>query len=70
MLVHQITGFVARRIVCWSKKGDILKQGDKFGLIKFGSCTEIILPYDADILVKKGDIVRGGITVIGVIKNE
>jgi phosphatidylserine decarboxylase len=67
-LVHQITGFVARRIVCWSKKGDLLKQGDKFGLIKFGSCTEIIVPYDVDILVKKGDIVRGGVTVIGVIK--
>lgn len=68
VLVHQITGFVARRIVCWSKKGDILNQGDKFGLIKFGSCTEIIVPYGVDIMVKKNDIVRGGITIIGVIK--
>lgn len=68
VLVHQITGFVARRIVCWSKKGDVLKQGDKFGLIKFGSCTEIIVPDNVDILVKKGDTVKGGITVIGVIK--
>lgn len=68
VLVHQITGFVARRIVCWSKKGDILNQGNKFGLIKFGSCTEIIVPFDVDIKVKVGDIVRGGITIIGVIK--
>lgn len=68
VLVHQITGFVARRIVCWSKKGDMLNQGDKFGLIKFGSCTEIIVPFDVDIKVKAGDIVRGGITIIGVIK--
>lgn len=68
VLVHQITGFVARRIVCWSKKGDILTQGNKFGLIKFGSCTEIIVPFDVDIKVKVGDIVRGGITIIGVIK--
>ena len=68
VLVHQITGFVARRIVCWSKKGDMLNQGDKFGLIKFGSCTEIIVPYGVDIMVKKDDIVRGGITIIGVIK--
>lgn len=68
VLVHQITGFVARRIVCWSKLGDDLKQGEKFGLIKFGSCTEIIVPYDVEIKVKKGDIVRGGITIVGVTK--
>ncbi|TDT60890.1 phosphatidylserine decarboxylase family protein [Fonticella tunisiensis] len=67
-LVHQITGFVARRIVCWSKKGDVLKQGERFGLIKFGSCTELIVPDNVEIKVKKGDVVRGGITVIGVVK--
>ncbi|EYE89056.1 phosphatidylserine decarboxylase [Fervidicella metallireducens AeB] len=68
VLVHQITGIVARRIVCWSKKGDFLKQGERFGLIKFGSCTEILVPSDVEIKVKKGDIVRGGITILGVIK--
>lgn len=67
-LVHQITGLVARRIVCWSKKGDLLEQGERFGLIKFGSCTELIVPEDVEIRVKKGDVVRGGITVIGVVK--
>jgi phosphatidylserine decarboxylase len=68
VLVHQLTGLVARRIVCWSKENDTLKQGERFGLIKFGSCTEIIMPCNVDIKVKKCDVVRGGITVIGVIK--
>jgi phosphatidylserine decarboxylase len=68
VIIHQITGILARRIVCWSQKGDTLEQGEKFGLIKFGSCTEIIVPYDVEVQVQKGDIVRGGITVIGVIK--
>jgi phosphatidylserine decarboxylase len=68
VLVHQLTGLVARRIVCWSKENDTLKQGERFGLIKFGSCTEIIMPYNVEIKIKKSDVVRGGITVIGVIK--
>jgi phosphatidylserine decarboxylase len=70
VLVHQITGLVARRIVSWVKKGDMINQGDKFGLIKFGSCTEIIMPENVEIKIKKGDVVRGGITIIGVVKNE
>lgn len=69
VIVHQITGLVARRIVCWSKQGDILKQGERFGLIKFGSCTELIFPVNTEVKVKKGDVVRGGITIIGVVKN-
>ncbi|MEG2539014.1 MAG: phosphatidylserine decarboxylase family protein [Clostridium sp.] len=69
-MVHQITGLIARRIVCYNKEGDKLKQGDKFGLIKFGSCTELVVPENVDIKVKKGDVVRGGITILGVINNE
>ncbi|KRQ87991.1 Phosphatidylserine decarboxylase proenzyme [Caloramator mitchellensis] len=68
VLVHQITGFVARRIVCWSNVNDNLEQGERFGLIKFGSCTEIIMPLNTEIKVKKGDTVKGGLTIIGVIK--
>jgi phosphatidylserine decarboxylase len=67
ILVHQITGFVARRIVCWVKKGDSLKFGERFGLIKFGSCTEIVLPLNVEIKVKPGDKVKGSKTIIGVI---
>lgn len=67
VLVHQITGLIARRIVCWSKQGDRLDLGERFGLIKFGSCTEIIVPANVDIKVKVGDKVKGAKTVIGVI---
>lgn len=65
ILVHQITGFVARRIVWWVKPGDSLKRGERFGLIRFGSCTEIVVPVGTVILVKPGQKVRGGITIIG-----
>lgn len=67
VLVHQITGFIARRIVCWVKEGDNVVKGQRFGLIKFGSCTEIIVPLNVDVQVKPGDKVRGGKTIIGVI---
>lgn len=67
VLVHQITGFIARRIICWVKEGDSLKIGDRFGLIKFGSCTEIVVPTNVEIKVKPGDKVKGAITIIGVI---
>ncbi len=65
VLVVQITGFIARRIVCWVKEGEVLGQGERFGLIKFGSCTEVYLPKGSHILVQKGQKVRGGETVIG-----
>lgn len=67
VLVHQITGLVARRIVCWVKKGDKLKSGERYGLIKFGSCTEIVVPMNVSISVKPGDKVKGAKTVIGVV---
>lgn len=65
IMVTQVTGFIARRIVCWVKVGDNLNQGDLFGLIKFGSCTEIFLPPEVDIKVVKGDKVVGGESIIG-----
>ncbi len=60
----QIAGILARRIVCWPKAGDNLTRGQKFGLIKFSSRTDILMPADAEILVSVGDRVRGGETVI------
>ncbi|BBB93059.1 MAG TPA: phosphatidylserine decarboxylase family protein [Methylomusa anaerophila] len=65
VLVTQIAGILARRIVSWVTLGSILKRGERYGLIKFGSCTELIVPKNVDILVKKGDRVKGGKTVIG-----
>lgn len=60
----QIAGILARRIVCWPKEGDILERGQRFGLIKFGSRTDIKMPADCDIAVRIGDRVRGGETII------
>lgn len=61
----QIAGILARRIVCWSKEGDNLERGQKFGLIKFSSRTDILMPAEVELMVRVGDKVRGGETVIG-----
>ncbi|MEN6413687.1 MAG: phosphatidylserine decarboxylase family protein [Veillonellales bacterium] len=65
VLVIQIAGILARRIVSWVTLGSVLQQGQRYGMIKFGSCTEVIMPKAVEILVKKGDKVKGGETVIG-----
>ena len=67
-VVRQLTGLIARRIVGWSKVGDVLKKGDRFGMIRFGSRTEVYLPLDAEVLVKVGDRVTGGISVIARLR--
>jgi phosphatidylserine decarboxylase len=64
IVVRQLTGAIARRIVAWAKVGDDLKRGQRFGMIRFGSRTEVYLPLDAEILVKVGDHVKGGASVI------
>lgn len=63
----QIAGVIARRIVFWKKIGDTLSAGERIGLIKFGSRTDIFLPPEVQIVVKKGDRVIGGKTIIGKI---
>ncbi|MDD4601185.1 Phosphatidylserine decarboxylase proenzyme [bioreactor metagenome] len=65
VLVTQIAGLIARRIVSWVTLGSVLTKGERYGMIKFASCTEIIMPKTVDVLVKKGDRVKGGETVIG-----
>lgn len=64
----QIAGIVARRIVCWAKNGDNLELGQRFGLIKFSSRTDLLMPSDVEVLVKPGDRVVGGETVIAQVK--
>ena len=66
----QIVGILARRIVCWTKPGDNLKLGDKFGLIKFGSRTDLLMPKTVEVLVKIGDRVVGGETVIARLNGD
>lgn len=66
--VTQIAGILARRIVSWVTLDDNMSKGQVYGLIKFGSCTELVVPRNVDVLVKKGDKVRGGESVLGRIK--
>ena len=64
IVVRQLTGAIARRIVAWSDVGDEVVKGDRFGMIRFGSRTEVYLPLAANVLVKVGDHVAGGSTII------
>ncbi len=64
ILVVQVTGMVARRLVCWVRPGDYLQGGERFGLIRFGSCTELYLPLGTEIKVAPGQKVRGGESLI------
>lgn len=70
ILVVQIAGKVARRIVTWIKTGDLVEPGMPIGMIKFGSGTELYLPTDVIINVKEGDRVRGGETVLGEFQRD
>lgn len=65
VVCKQIAGVLARRIVCWKKPGDRLELGERFGLIKFGSRTDLVMPPEVEVLVSPGERVRGGVTVIG-----
>jgi phosphatidylserine decarboxylase len=67
VVCKQIAGILARRIVVWKRAGDYLGLGEPFGMIKFSSRTDILLPANVRVTVKEGDRVRGGITVIGRI---
>ena len=62
--IRQIAGLIARRVVTRVKKGDVLKHGDKLGIIRFGSRVDVFLPVVFEPLIVKGDHVRGGETVI------
>ena len=63
--LRQIAGKIARRVVCKCNKGDKLKIGERIGMIRFGSRTDLFLPMNAEISVKIGDMVKAGITIIG-----
>jgi len=63
----QIAGILARRIVCWNKEGDDLELGQKYGLIKFSSRTDLLMPTEVELKVAIGDRVVGGVTVIAVL---
>ncbi|WP_341657013.1 phosphatidylserine decarboxylase family protein [Blattabacterium cuenoti] len=67
ILFRQIAGFLARRITIYARKNSMVKKGDEFGFIKFGSRVDVFLPLNSIILVKKGEKVTGGETKISII---
>ncbi|MBI4211079.1 MAG: phosphatidylserine decarboxylase family protein [Deltaproteobacteria bacterium] len=65
VVMSQVAGLVARRIVCYLKEGDDIARGDRLGLIRFGSRVDLFLPANAVIDVKAGDCLKGGASIIG-----
>lgn len=72
MVVRQITGAIARRIVCWVAPGDDLARGERFGMIKLGSRTELLIPVEntLSIEVKLGDTIYAGKTIMAVYRAQ
>ena len=68
VLVKQVAGIMARRIVCWVKSGQNLQAGDRIGVIKFGSRVDLFLPLGSEATVQVGDCTRAGITVVALWK--
>jgi phosphatidylserine decarboxylase len=68
VLVRQIAGFLARRIICRTKPGERLARGERFGLIRFGSRCDVYVPVDAEVLVKPNEAVKGGLTTIALMR--
>jgi phosphatidylserine decarboxylase len=67
IVARQIVGILARRVVTRLKTGATVRAGDRYGIMKFGSRLDVFMPLNAEILVKVGDVVRGGETVIAVL---
>jgi phosphatidylserine decarboxylase len=67
IVYKQIAGWIARRVVAWKKAGDVVARGERIGLVRFGSRGDLWLPEGAEILVKVGENVKGGSTVLARI---
>ncbi len=65
VVVKQIAGLIARRVICWKQPGSRMERGELIGLIRFGSRVDILLPREVRVLVKVGDRVKGGSSIIG-----
>jgi phosphatidylserine decarboxylase len=68
VVLKQIAGIIARRIVCKLKQGDLVKAGDRFGMVKFGSRLDLFLPENVQIKVKLNHKVKAGETIIGIFQ--
>jgi phosphatidylserine decarboxylase len=70
VIVRQVAGFIARRVVCKPKVGDTLKKGERYGIIKFSSRLDVYMPTYTEIKVALGEKVKAGETIIGEIKRS
>lgn len=70
ILIKQIAGLIARRIVCWAHEGDTYSRGQRYGLIRFGSRVDLLVPENTRLAVAVGDRVRGGASVIGHLQED
>ncbi|HLG14021.1 MAG TPA: phosphatidylserine decarboxylase [Blastocatellia bacterium] len=70
IVVRQIAGVLARRVVFWKKKGDRIRIGERVGLMKFSSRMDVVMPAGVEVLARRGDRVVGGVTVIGRFRAE
>jgi phosphatidylserine decarboxylase len=70
VLVRQVAGFIARRAVCRKRVGDVLRRGERYGVIKFSSRVDVYLPKDVEINVRINDSVKAGETVIADLKRQ
>jgi phosphatidylserine decarboxylase len=64
MVFKQIAGLIARRVVSWKQEGERVARGERIGLVRFGSRVDVWLPKDAEILVKLGENVKGGSSLL------
>ena len=69
ILVRQIAGLIARRIVTYSKPGDVAKQGERMGIIRFGSRVDVFIPTNSVLRAKLGDITTAGVTVLAGLRD-
>ena len=65
VVVKQIAGLIARRVICWKRPGQKLARGELFGLIRFGSRVDVLLPSLVKVTVRVGDRVKGGCSILG-----
>jgi phosphatidylserine decarboxylase len=65
LVFKQIAGAIARRVLCWKRRGETVARGERVGLIRFGSRVDIWLPVEAEIIVRRGQMVKGGESILG-----
>ncbi len=70
IVFKQIAGWVARRVVSWKKQGDVVARGERVGLVRFGSRVDVWMPENVEVLVKVGQNVKGGSSVLARMKEK